>query len=708
MFANSALTRLRYRYFPDHVVGEILSKRWTDNAIPVFALLVALVLFGSFNPSMFTAFGLYDFAGQISEFGLVAIALSIVMISGGIDLSVGSIFALCGLTILTALNVYELPLGLAVVITIGVGALCGAINGILIGYLRLRAFLTTLVTLIMFRSIYELVLPHFATDIVMGMPESAVWDALGFGSLFGVPYAFYISAVIAVFWHIVLSRSRPGWHIAAVGGARRSAFNAGIPVRTVLFFTYVCSGAMVAIAAILFGARLTSIGLDTGVGMEISALTAVVLGGTTLGGGRGSVAKALIGSVVVLILTNGLLQMGVKGTTSALILGVILLLAIWLDVRWVRNRDKLINSAYVSPAYLSLPPAIETAKGSASAFAENDKLRTVELIGLGQIEQPEDVILDRDGNLFCGNRHGEIIKFSAPDYAAPEVVAHIGGFPSGLAFDRDGNLVVCVAGMGLYMVTPERAVIKLTDETNRSLFSIVDDSRLRIADDLDIAHDGRIFFSEATIRYEHNAWPLDCIESRGNGRLICYDPRDGSTRTVLRNRIFPNGITCLPDNQSLLFAETWACRISRYWFDGPKKGTVEPVITNLPGFPDNINRASDGTYWAALCGMRGPALDIAMTDPGFRRRMTRRVAPANWLFPNINTGCIFKFSLDGTVLDSLWDLNGANHPMISSMREHKGHLFIAGISNNRIGKWKIPDADPDWTGPGSYWGAKNA
>ena len=114
--------------------------------------------------------------------------------------------------------------------------------------------------------------------------------------------------------------------------------------------------------------------------------------------------------------------------------------------------------------------------------------------------------------------------FLAPDYKEMEVFAHIGGQPLGMAFDRNDNLYVCIGGMGLYRITPERKVEKVTDETNRSLYSVNDDSRLRLADDLDIADDGRIFFSEATVRYEMHEWPVDGLEARGNGRIICYDP----------------------------------------------------------------------------------------------------------------------------------------------------------------------------------------
>jgi ribose transport system permease protein len=277
-----------------------------------------------------------------------------------------------------------------------------------------------------------------------------------------------------------------------------------------------------------------------------------------------------------------------------------------------------------------------------------------------------------------------------------EVFAHIGGQPLGMAFDRRDNLYVCIGGMGLYRITPDRKVEKVTDETNRSLYSVNDDSRLRLADDLDIADDGRIFFSEATVRYEMHEWPVDGLEARGNGRIICYDPNTGTTRTVLRGLKFPNGICIASDGQSILFAETFGCSIKRYWFDGPKAGKTEAVIDNLPGYPDNINLASDGNYWLAMVGMRSPALDLAWKMPGFRKRMGKRVPIDEWLFPNINTGCVIKFNERGEVLDSLWDLRGVNHPMITSMREHRGYLYLGGIANNRIGRYKLAGADPDF------------
>lgn len=455
-------------------------------------------------------------------------------------------------------------------------------------------------------------------------------------------------------------------------------------------------------AAYLYAARLGNSGSYPGLGMEIFALTAVIVGGTSLGGGRGSVAKAMMGSIIVLFINLGVVQMGLLSGSGQLFLGLTLLAAIAVDVRFIRNKDNILSRLYMAPTYFRLP-APSDAEDPASPYARNNRLRDVELIGLGQVDSAEDVIFDAADNLYCGDRLGDIIRFAAPNYEKAETFAHIGGHPLGLAFDKNGVLYTCVGGMGLYRVHPDGRVEKATDQTNRSTLSVIDDSRMRLADDLDISPDGRVFFSEATVRYDMENWPSDALESRGNGRLICYDPRDDSTSTIVRKRVFPNGVCVEAGGQSLLFAESWACRVSRYWFAGPKSGQIEPVLENIIGYPDNINRASDGNYWMALMGMRSPSLDLALRMPGFRRRMALEVAPDEWLYPNINTGCVVKFSGDGRILETFWDLAAENHPMITSMREHRGYLYLGGILNNRIGRIRLPDADPNWTGISSYW-----
>src|SRR5579864_1008662 len=593
---NDTVLRLRYRLWPDHLLGEILSKRWTETAIPVIVLLIVAVALSRAIPGFLAPASLADTARQAGEVGCVVLGMSLVIMVGGIDLSVGSMFALTDFTALYCLDVLHWPVAAVIPATLVAGALLGAVNGILIGYLRLRAFITTLITLIVYRATFDLLILDSSNEIAAAFPDIPSWNFMGGGDVLGVPSVALVYIGIAIFGHIFLTRLRPGWHITAIGGSRRSAYNSGIPVRRTIALCYVASGVLTSIAALFFASRLGTVGGDIGVGLEVIVLTATVLGGITLGGGKGSVSKSAVGVLIVLLITNGLTTMNARGGVNRMALAGILLVAAMVDIRWQKNRTRIISKVYVAPTYHELPPPPPTEIGQGGPFEQNDKLRDVALIGLGRIEAPEDVILDRNDVLYAGSRHGDIIRFFPPDYERMEVFAHIGGQPLGMAFDRQDNLYVCIGGMGLYRITPERRVEKATDETNRSWHSINDDSRLRLADDLDITADGRIFFSEATVRYEMHEWATDGLEARGNGRIICYDPNTNKTHTVLRNLIFPNGVCVAGDGQSILFAETWGCTVKRYWFAGPKTGQVEMVLDNLPGYPDNINLASDGNY----------------------------------------------------------------------------------------------------------------
>ncbi len=244
------------------------------------------------------------------------------MVSGGIDLSVASTFALVNMSALGLTSLAGWPIGIVFIMSLLIGALVGLVNGVLIGYLRLRAFLTTLVTLVIVRSLVDLLYLRYATDMAGKFPDSPIWDFLGAGTLLQIPVSFCVLMIVAVVVHLVISRMKPGWRIMAIGGARRSAYNVGISVKRDICLTYVAAGILVGLAGFLYATRLSSVGSDTGVGLELMVLTAAVVGGNSLGGGRGSAAKAVMGALTVLLLTNGLIRLGLKSGATQVFLGI--------------------------------------------------------------------------------------------------------------------------------------------------------------------------------------------------------------------------------------------------------------------------------------------------------------------------------------------------------------------------------------------------
>ena len=700
--------RLGHSFSPRLFLSELLLKQWFEPVIP-FTVMVALAVYFSLTiPDYGTLTNALSLMRLFAEFGFVALGMALSLISGGIDLSVGAIFAFCNFTALFCLFVLGLPVGLAIVATLLTGAVICACNGILIGYLKARPFLTTLVTLIIVRAGVNLLNERYATVFATNSIESDAWDYLGEGSVLGIPINAATLIVVLLIGHVFLSRSRYGWHLTAIGASRKAARHAGIRVQRMLLATYVLSGTLCAASGIFYAARQGSTDSTTGVGWEFQALTAVIIGGASVLGGRGTVWRAMLGAIIIFMMTNGLVRIGIPGYITSSLTGIILLVAIGFDVKWAKNRGKVIQKIYVNPAVLSLSPAPSIERGSKSPYAQNDRLVGAEAIGLDQVEGPEDVIIDRQDRLYGSTRDGNIIRFSGPNFEKREVFAHIGGRPYGMQLDKDENLIVCVGGMGVYGVKPSGEVFKVTDETSRTWTKLNDDSRVRMADDLDIAPDGKIYFSDCTTRYEAATYPLEVVEGRPNGRVLCHDPATGKTHKLIKSFYFPNGMCVAHDGRSVLIASTTACRIYRSWLAGPNAGTTEILIDEIPGHPDNINRASDGNYWLALVGVRTPSFDLSMEKAAFRRRMAKQVPTDEWLGPNLNYGSVVKFDEAGNVLESYWDPTGISHATLTSMREHKGYLYLGGLENNRIGRIKLDPAhcDPTWTGYEAYWGNK--
>ena len=342
--------------------------------MPFLALVITVAAFGSIIPGFFKLYSLQESTRQRGEFMLVVIGLTVVMRGGGIDLAVGSIFARSAFAAVATFFIVGAPVWVAFLASVCTGLAFGAVNGYLIGYLRLRAFLTTLVTFIIGRAVYDILIVNYGSAIQMSSAQSDVRDFIGDGTAFGFSVPIIAAAVLAIITHIALTRTRPGWHVLAVGGSRRSAHNAGIKVQKTVFLTYVFSGLISALAGFLIATRLSGAGPGTGAGLEILALTAAVVDGNSLGGGRGSVAKGLMGAVIVLVMTNGLIRLGYGTGTNQMVLGILLAVTVTIDIRWLKNRHKVLNEVYVAPVYLALGAAPSAMPGSGSAFALNNAL----------------------------------------------------------------------------------------------------------------------------------------------------------------------------------------------------------------------------------------------------------------------------------------------------------------------------------------------
>ncbi|MGA5542055.1 SMP-30/gluconolactonase/LRE family protein [Mycobacterium sp. NPDC051198] len=243
-------------------------------------------------------------------------------------------------------------------------------------------------------------------------------------------------------------------------------------------------------------------------------------------------------------------------------------------------------------------------------------------------EGPEDVVVDASGHLWTGLVDGRIVRVS-PDGAAT-VVSDTGGRPLGLHVARDGRVLICDSHRGLLALDPSTGVLS-------TLVESVAGRPLKFCSNVTETADGTIYFTESTSQFHFEHFAGAIMEARGRGSLFRLST-DGSVTTLLDGLYFANGVTTTADESALVFAETQGRRLSKYWLNGPRAGTVTPLAVYLPGYPDNISTGAAGRIWVAMVSPPNAAAEaLAPRAPMIRKllwqlpdRIQPKIRPQVW------------------------------------------------------------------------------
>jgi erythritol transport system permease protein len=307
-----------------------------------FALIVIVIVFSLLSPNYFKLANFLTMANHVAIYGLLSIGMLLVILNGGIDLSVGSVLALCGVVAGALMQGVRLdwagvilypPVWAVVVITCAFGAFVGAINGILIAWLKVPAFVATLGTLYVARGVALLMTNGLTYNNLGGKPElgNTGFGWLGFNRIGGIPIGVIVLAVAAVLCHLLLTRTAFGRWLYASGGNERAAELSGVPTKGVKIAVYVLSGVAAAVAGLVLSSQLTSAGPTAGTTYELTAIAAVVIGGASLNGGRGTVGGTMLGAFVIGFLSDGLVIVGVSAYWQTVFTGAVIVLAVLLN-----------------------------------------------------------------------------------------------------------------------------------------------------------------------------------------------------------------------------------------------------------------------------------------------------------------------------------------------------------------------------------------
>jgi rhamnose transport system permease protein len=297
-------------------------------------LIIALVVLGSLNGRFLTLDNLLNQGRLTTEVGLIALPMTFIIITGGIDLSVGSTVGLCAILLGYSWKTFGFPLPLAIVFTLFIGALAGFVNGLVITRVKVPPLIMTIATLALYRGLAEGISQAHS---VRGYPEWFYF--LGQENLFGVPTQLWLLIIAIVIAGVALDRTTFGRTLYAIGNNETAARFSGLAVDRVKLIIYTLSGFMSGLSAWVLVSRVTTTRSDMGIGYELDVIAAVVLGGTSIFGGVGTIWGTVVGLAMIQLLKDGLALTGVKGDATIVVIGAVLILSTLVASLLQRRRE---------------------------------------------------------------------------------------------------------------------------------------------------------------------------------------------------------------------------------------------------------------------------------------------------------------------------------------------------------------------------------
>ncbi|QCR37707.1 ribose ABC transporter permease [Nissabacter sp. SGAir0207] len=305
------------------------NKTWWLEQKSLIALVVLIAVVSSMSPNFFSLNNLFNILQQTSVNAIMAVGMTLVILTSGIDLSVGSLLALTG-AVAASLVGMEVNAFLAGAAALGLGALVGAGTGVIVAKGRVQAFIATLVMMLLLRGV-TMVYTN-GSPVNTGFSDAAdTFGWFGIGRPLGIPAPVWLMALVFLAAWYMLHHTRLGRYIYALGGNEAATRLSGISVNKVKIIVYALSGMLAALAGIIEVARLSSAQPTAGTGYELDAIAAVVLGGTSLAGGKGRIMGTLIGALILGFLNNGLNLLGVSSYYQMIVKAVVILLAVLVD-----------------------------------------------------------------------------------------------------------------------------------------------------------------------------------------------------------------------------------------------------------------------------------------------------------------------------------------------------------------------------------------